>query len=507
MKKVLSVIVALLMATAIVAPPASAYQATTNARYYDVQRLEDDLYVLQDSLAALPTTHRRYREFDDRANVLRQDIMQMKDDVDRGRTVSRDSVDRLRTRIHALHGDIDTALNRGYSRPTGTNLSLPEGTEMSVRLEQPLSSRTARVEDRFEATVARPVYVDGRIVVPDGSRVQGTVTEAQHAQRPARGGRLNLSFDRLLLDDGTTVDLDARLVQVKENIGSGETVKQGAIGAAIGGILGKRARRREGRHRRSRCSAAPAAPSPPSGDDVELPAGHRVRAAARAAGHRSAAEHSRAVGTAGRCAAPRRNGRRRATASGPCSRGGWYSSSFSSRRIRAPGDSSRQMPVRTRIAPSPTGDPHVGTAYVALFNYAFARKAGGQFLLRIEDTDRQRSHPASERMIFEALRWLGLSWDEGPDVGGPYGPYRQSERSDDLPAACGRAGAQGRRLPVLLLARAPGGAAPGAAGEEAPVGLRRPLPRPASAGGGAAARGGRAVRHPPRHADATIRWS
>src|SRR5262245_32361291 len=87
------------------------------------------------------------------------------------------------------------------------------------------------------------------------------------------------------------------------------------------------------------------------------------------------------------------------------------------------------MPIRTRIAPSPTGDPHVGTAYVALFNYALARKHGGQFVLRVEDTDRQRSHPASERMIFEALRWLGLSWDEGPDVGGPYGPYRQSERT------------------------------------------------------------------------------
>jgi glutamyl-tRNA synthetase len=85
--------------------------------------------------------------------------------------------------------------------------------------------------------------------------------------------------------------------------------------------------------------------------------------------------------------------------------------------------------TRTRIAPSPTGDPHVGTAYVALFNLALARRHGGQFILRIEDTDRQRSHPESERMIFEALRWLGLGWDEGPDVGGPYGPYRQSERS------------------------------------------------------------------------------
>jgi glutamyl-tRNA synthetase len=87
------------------------------------------------------------------------------------------------------------------------------------------------------------------------------------------------------------------------------------------------------------------------------------------------------------------------------------------------------MTVRTRIAPSPTGDPHVGTAYVALFNYAFARQHGGQFILRIEDTDRERSSPASESMIFEALHWLGLRWDEGPDVGGPRGPYRQSERT------------------------------------------------------------------------------
>src|SRR5688572_15539000 len=90
----------------------------------------------------------------------------------------------------------------------------------------------------------------------------------------------------------------------------------------------------------------------------------------------------------------------------------------------------RTMTIRTRIAPSPTGDPHVGTAYVALFNYALARRHGGQFVLRVEDTDRQRSHPASERMIFDALRWLGLRWDEGPDVGGPHGPYRQSERTE-----------------------------------------------------------------------------
>src|SRR5690606_15044222 len=86
--------------------------------------------------------------------------------------------------------------------------------------------------------------------------------------------------------------------------------------------------------------------------------------------------------------------------------------------------------VRTRIAPSPTGDPHVGTAYIALFNLCFARQHQGQFILRIEDTDRVRSTQASEDAILSSLRWLGLTWDEGPDVGGPCGPYRQSERAE-----------------------------------------------------------------------------
>ncbi len=85
-------------------------------------------------------------------------------------------------------------------------------------------------------------------------------------------------------------------------------------------------------------------------------------------------------------------------------------------------------PVRTRVAPSPTGDPHVGTAYVALVNYIFAKQHDGKFLLRIEDTDRARSTPESETAILASLHWMGLSWDEGPDVGGTVGPYRQSDR-------------------------------------------------------------------------------
>ena len=272
MKRALSVVLLVFAALAVAAPPAPAFQATS-ARYYDVQRLEDDLYVLQDSLVALPTSHARYNEFADRADALRQEVLRLKDDVDRrGQSaVSRATVDRLRDRIHVLHVDIDNALNRGYSRPT-SGLTLAEGTEVNVRLEQALSSKTARVEDRFDATVARPVYVDGRIVIPDGSRVQGTVTVVERAQRPARGGRLNLSFDRLYLDDGSTVDLSARIVQVHEDFGSGGTVKQGAIGAAIGGILGKVIGGTKGAIVGVLLGGAGGAISS-SGDDVELPAG------------------------------------------------------------------------------------------------------------------------------------------------------------------------------------------------------------------------------------------
>lgn len=88
------------------------------------------------------------------------------------------------------------------------------------------------------------------------------------------------------------------------------------------------------------------------------------------------------------------------------------------------------MNVRVRIAPSPTGDPHVGTAYMALFNLIFARHNKGKFILRIEDTDQSRSKPEYEENIYNALRWCQIEWDEGPDVGGPHAPYRQSERTE-----------------------------------------------------------------------------
>lgn len=85
-------------------------------------------------------------------------------------------------------------------------------------------------------------------------------------------------------------------------------------------------------------------------------------------------------------------------------------------------------PVRVRFAPSPTGHLHLGGARTALYDYLIARKTGGQFILRIEDTDRKRFVEGAEQELMDSLRWMGVQWDEGPDIGGPYGPYRQSER-------------------------------------------------------------------------------
>lgn len=93
------------------------------------------------------------------------------------------------------------------------------------------------------------------------------------------------------------------------------------------------------------------------------------------------------------------------------------------------------MPIRTRFAPSPTGYLHIGGVRTALFNYLLTRRLGGQFILRIEDTDTERNNPEALQPIIDGLRWLGIDWDEGPEIGGPCGPYFQSQRSESYAAA------------------------------------------------------------------------
>lgn len=105
--------------------------------------------------------------------------------------------------------------------------------------------------------------------------------------------------------------------------------------------------------------------------------------------------------------------------------------------------------VRVRFAPSPTGYLHVGGARTALFNYLFARHEGGAFVLRIEDTDIERSSAELDAMMIDDMRWLGLEWDEGPDMGGPHGPYRQSERIDIYRDHAGRLVSSGAAFPCF----------------------------------------------------------
>ncbi|KAI9759208.1 MAG: Glutamate--tRNA ligase mitochondrial [Chaenotheca gracillima] len=107
----------------------------------------------------------------------------------------------------------------------------------------------------------------------------------------------------------------------------------------------------------------------------------------------------------------------------------WARGAKLSRGLKSSSKAVPKEPARTRFAPSPTGYLHLGSLRTALFNYLLAKSTGGQFLLRIEDTDQRRTLPDAEKRICEDLRWAGLQWDEGPEVGGPYGPYQQSKRT------------------------------------------------------------------------------
>src|SRR5207245_4137677 len=155
----------------------------------------------------------RYQQFPDRANDIRDDVTYLQVQIRRGQRsrppvlgATRSEVEELRQSIASLQSDIDNALNRRFSG-RGT---LPEGSEIQVRLEQPLSSRTARVEDRFEASVALPVQLEGRVVIPAGIRVRGIVRDAQPAERLVKGGRLDLTFDSIYFEDSPRTDLRAR---------------------------------------------------------------------------------------------------------------------------------------------------------------------------------------------------------------------------------------------------------------------------------------------------------
>jgi hypothetical protein len=274
MNKLISLPAALLVAlTALPAAADHPGSATTQ----DLRRVQDELNNLEAAVRDLPASHPRYKEFRDRVDEVREDVTFLRVQMRRhqrggnveGTGASLDDVNWVRTEIRTLHDDVLNATNRRWS--SGAQV-IPEATEIQVRLDTPLSSRTARPEDRFEATVMQPVYVDNRMVVAAGARVRGTVVSAEAAERPARGGRLDLAFNTLELEDNTRADVRARVVSVSEGVDKSDTGQKATIGAALGTLLGSVLGGRKGALVGLIIGGAGGAITT-RGEDVELPEG------------------------------------------------------------------------------------------------------------------------------------------------------------------------------------------------------------------------------------------
>jgi hypothetical protein len=229
------------LALLVVAPPARAAHPGS-ATAADIRQLQDDLDNLDDVLATLPAGDSRTGDYRRRADEIRDDVTWLRVQVRRhqrnssqGLGATAEEVEQIRSEINDLRNDIEVAYGYRYS---GGEARLPEGTDIQVRLQQSLSSKTARPEQRFDATVVRPVRLSDRIVIPAGALVRGVVRSVQPAQRPAHGGRLELAFDRVQLDGRTWVDMQTRIVSIKENLDRSETARNAGIGAALGGLLG-----------------------------------------------------------------------------------------------------------------------------------------------------------------------------------------------------------------------------------------------------------------------------
>lgn len=221
------------------AGPSARADHPGSATMRDVQELQFDLENLDQSLRTLDANDSRYQELQQRVDWLRRDLTRLEQQITRHRRNSgqglgatEEEVQKLRDDARALQRDIA----RSGERWDG-ELTIPEGTEVEIQLDQPLSSASARVEDRVLASVARPVIAEGRVVIPAGTQVEGVVDRVQRAQRPTRSGQLDLTFERLVLDDGRALPLQSRIVSAGQRDGRFDRRNAG-IGAVLGGVLG-----------------------------------------------------------------------------------------------------------------------------------------------------------------------------------------------------------------------------------------------------------------------------
>ena len=263
---------AALLLVALSALPVAAADATSA----DLRRLQDDLVSLDHALEMLESGHPRYQEVKDRAEEIREEVIYVKVQLRRHQEdasnpgPTREYLEELRRDINALHGDIeDQVAGEGSASAEGV---LEAGTDIQVRLEQTLSSKTARMEDRVEATVAEPVRSGSRVVIPVGTRVRGVVQAVEAAERPSKAGRLDLRFDTLTIPNRPRMDMRTSVVSIKEETVTGDTAKKAGMGALLGAVLGKVVGGTEGAII-GLVVGAGGAIAATKGDDVELPEG------------------------------------------------------------------------------------------------------------------------------------------------------------------------------------------------------------------------------------------
>lgn len=237
MKKKLALL-SLVIGMAGVAPAFADHPA--GATGADIRRLQTDIDRLDDTLSQLNERDPRAGEFRRREGELRDRLTTLSTQVRRHRQNNREGfgasqaeVEDVRQSAIALRQEVERTID-GRS-PANGSLTVPDGTEMAVRLEQSLSSATARREDRVDASVLESVRVDGRVVIPAGATIRGIVTNVEPARRPSNGGRLELTFDQVEMANGRRADIRSRVVSIDEG---GFSKKRAGIGAALGGILG-----------------------------------------------------------------------------------------------------------------------------------------------------------------------------------------------------------------------------------------------------------------------------
>jgi hypothetical protein len=218
--------------TAFADHPAAATSDDLRALRTEVNRLDDSLSTVEDRDPRAAEFRDRETEIREQLTWLGEEIRRHRQDESQGRGATKTAVDKLRREIVNLRNDIDDAYDAPAAR--GDIGSVPDGTELQARLEETVSSKTARVEDRVTATIAEPVTVRGQRAVAAGTEVRGLVRRVERAQRPSKGGRLEIEFDTMIVN-GQRVPMDARVVSIEEG---GIDKKRAGLGAVIGGVLG-----------------------------------------------------------------------------------------------------------------------------------------------------------------------------------------------------------------------------------------------------------------------------